>query len=142
MKPFQGKNFKTASPLGSSQISQPRALLFNTVGVKTYNDDPNEEGQMPSRTIHAIQIKLRALEYLSVIVWPFEPDNDRKCCRLINSKRTWLTAQAGDAVLVKLEGSAEMTRYFIESISLFRVDPVEFNGTIVETAQAWLDGNT
>ncbi len=97
---------------------------------------------MPSRTIHAIQIKLRALEYLSVIVWPFEPDNDRKCCRLINSKRTWLTAQADDAVLVKREGSAELKRYFIESISLFRVDPVEFNGTIVETAQAWLDGDT
>jgi hypothetical protein len=95
---------------------------------------------MSSRAIHAIQIKLRALEHLSVIVWPFETDNGRKCCRLINSKRTWLTAQAGDAVLVKREGSAELTRYFIESISLFRVDPVEFNGTVVETAQAWLDG--
>ncbi len=97
---------------------------------------------MPSRSIHAIQIKLRALGHLSVIVWPFEPDNDRKCCRLINSKRTWLTARAGDAVLVKRDGSAELTRYFIESISLFRVDPVEFNGTIVETAQEWLNGGT
>ncbi|MEI8020728.1 MAG: hypothetical protein WCH39_21170 [Schlesneria sp.] len=97
---------------------------------------------MPSRTIHAIQIKLKAPEYLSVIVWPFEPDNDRKCCRLINSKRTWLSAQAGDAVLVQRESLAELTRYFIESISLFRVDPVEFNGTIVETAQAWLDAST
>ena len=106
------------------------------------DDIPKREVRMPSRNIHAIQVKLRALEYLSVIVWPFEPHNDRMCCRLINSKRTWLTARAGDAVLLKREGSTELKRYFIESISLFRVDPVDFNGTVVETAQAWLDGIT
>ena len=96
---------------------------------------------MTSRNIHAIQIKLRAFEYLCEIVWPFEPVNDRACCRLINSKRTWLTARAGDAVLLKRDGSTELKRYFIESISLFRVDPVDFNGTIVETAQEWLEGD-
>ena len=52
-----------------------------------------------------------------------------------------MTARAGDAVLVKREDSAELTRYFIETISLFRVDPVEFNDSIVETAQGWLDGS-
>ena len=96
---------------------------------------------MSPRIVYAIQIKLRAPYFLSVIAWPFEPDDDRKCCRLINSKKTWLTARAGDAVLLKSEGSTESNRYFIEFVSLFRVSPVEFNGAIVETVRTWLDGN-
>ena len=32
-------------------------------------------------------------------------------------------------------------RFFIESGSLFLFHPIEFNGTIVETAQVWLDAS-
>ena len=95
-------------------------------------------GKPKKRTVHAIQINLRSPETMYVIIWPFE--NRGFCLRLINSKRTWLTARAGDAVLLRREKSTELVRHFIESISLFRVFPVEFDGTIVETAQAWLDG--
>ena len=93
---------------------------------------------MTERKIHALQIRLRAPEWLGVIIWPDRPDDGKRCCRLINSKRTWLTARAGDAVVVRKEKSDEWKRYFIDSITLYRVDPVEFNGLEVETAQEWL----
>ena len=89
-------------------------------------------------TVHAIRVMLRFDPICYVIVWP--ADNKDGCCRLINSKRTWLTAQAGDAVLLKSQKSAEFERHFIKSIALYLVHPVEYNESIVETAQAWLDG--
>ena len=92
---------------------------------------------MTTRKIHAIQISLRALEWLGVIVWPFQPEDGKRCCRLINSKKSWLTARAGFAVVLRLENSTEWQRYFIDSVTLYRVDRVEFNGLEVETAQGW-----
>ena len=94
---------------------------------------------METRRIHAIQIRLRALEWLGVIIWPDQPDNGKRCCRLINSKKTWLTARAGDAVVVRQEKSDEWKRFYIDSITLYRVDPVECNGLEVETGHGWLD---
>ena len=91
---------------------------------------------MQTRQLHALQIKLKTPKHLSVIVWPAE--NREGCCRLINSKRTWMTARAGDAVLLKRQDSADYERVFIDDITLYRVYPVEFNGTVVETAQSWL----
>jgi hypothetical protein len=92
---------------------------------------------MATRELHAIEIKLKSGDCLSVVVWPFE---DREVCmRLINSNRTWLTARAGDAVLLKRDSPTEWQRFFIESVSLYRAFPVEFNGTVLETAQTWLE---
>ena len=96
---------------------------------------------MEARQLHTIQIRFRDHEHRYVIVWPFEPNSDRHCCKLINSKRTWLTCRAGDAVLLRKEKSTEWERFFVESVTLFRVFPVEFNGKEVETAQGWLDGS-
>ena len=53
-----------------------------------------------------------------------------------------MTAKVGDAVLLKSEKDAESKRYFIESVMLFRVFPVEFNGIVVENAQLWLVGES
>jgi len=71
-----------------------------------------------TRQLHAIQIKLKSPADLSVVVWPFE--NREGCCRLTNSKRTWMTAKAGDSVLLKGEKGVESKRYFIEAVTLFR----------------------
>ena len=72
---------------------------------------------MPSRQLHAIRIKLSDAEHRYAIIWP----NEKRefCAKLINSKRLWLTARAGDAVQVRRDGSTETDRYFIESVSLF-----------------------
>lgn len=58
--------------------------------------------------------------------------------RLINSKRTWLTAKAGDAVL--LTDGETSQRYFIKSVELYLVDPSSENGRTVATAGDWLEG--
>ena len=89
------------------------------------------------RTVHAIRVMLRFDPICHVIVWP--SDNKDGCCRLINSKRTWLTARAGDAVVLKSLKSAEFEWHFIKSIALYLVHRVEYNESIVETAQSWLD---
>ena len=94
--------------------------------------------RVEQRTVHAIRVMLQFDPICYVIVWPAE--NKEGCCRLINSKRTWLTAQAGDAVLLKSAKSTELERHYIKSVALYRVHPVEYNDLIVETAQAWLDG--
>lgn len=65
------------------------------------------------------------------------PDRSTGCARLINSKRTWLTARAGDAVLLTRENSRE--RYYIESVELYRVSPAAENGKTVATAGEWLE---
>ena len=92
---------------------------------------------MTTRQVHAIQINLRSPQTTYVIIWPNE--TREPCLKLLNSKHTWLTARAGDIVLLKREKSVEWDRYSIESVSLFRVFPVEFIGTIVECVQTWID---
>lgn len=73
---------------------------------------------------------------IGAIVTP--PNNPGGCLRLINSKRDWLTATAGDAVLLTHEGKS--VRHFIASIELYLVDPSSENGRVVTTASDWLNG--
>ena len=78
---------------------------------------------------------LNSEKRIGAIVHPGKPDG---CLRLINSKKTWLTVMAGDAVLLT-EGESSQ-RYFIESIELYLVDPASENGRAVATAGEWLNG--
>lgn len=66
------------------------------------------------------------------------PPGEEGCLRLINSRKTWLTARVGDAVLLTDKGKSD--RYFIESIKLYGVYPSSESGRVVTSGQAWLDG--
>ena len=81
--------------------------------------------------IHALEFELRADKYMAFIIWPETPPTT---VRLISSRKTWLTAKAGDAVLVNDQ------RHFIEEVRLYRVDPAGENGQTVQSGQAWIDG--
>jgi hypothetical protein len=91
------------------------------------------------RTRHASESKLRAPEWLALFMWPAEANRPRNGCRPINSKHTWHTARAGDAVLVTGEGETDAERYYIESITLYRVSPTSEDDCVVPSGQAWLD---
>lgn len=71
-----------------------------------------------------------------MIIWPGNI-TEKTCVRLINSRRTWMTARRGDAALMTHEGETE--RQYIDSVELYRVFPAEHNGETVESAWAWLD---
>lgn len=86
------------------------------------------------RIVHAIRFTFRGDAETSVIVWPRETGD--LCIRLINSRRTWLHATAGDGVLLTRDGNTD--RQYIESVELYRVSPAVNNGTIVSSAHAWL----
>jgi len=88
------------------------------------------------RKIYSLMIWLKASKQIGAVVTP--PDNPGGCLRLINSKRDWLTATAGDAVLLTHEGKSE--RYFIDSIELYLVEPSSENGRAVTMAGEWLKG--
>ena len=83
-----------------------------------------------TQKIHALEFELQSDDYVAVIIWPEKPSEK---VRLINSRRTWLTAKSGDAVLVQGE------RSFIKEVRLYRVDPTEANGQVVESGQAWIE---
>lgn len=72
----------------------------------------NEQTHRSARTVHAIQIRLQGMTDRSVIVWP-KHITDTTSARMINSRRTWITARRGDAVLLTRDGSTE--RQFVES---------------------------
>ena len=86
------------------------------------------------RIVHAIRFTFRGDGETSVIVWP--KDTAKLCVRLINSRRTWLHATAGDGVLLTRDGNTD--RQYIESVELYRVSPADNNGKIVPSAHAWL----
>ena len=86
-----------------------------------------------TRKIHALEFELRSDDYVAVIIWPEKPSEK---VRLINSRKTWLTAKSGDAVLVQGE------RFFIKEVRLYRVDPAGANGQTVESGEAWLEGGS
>lgn len=85
----------------------------------------------PPRTVHALQFEFSAEKYRAVIIWPETPQGN---ARLLNSRKTWLTAQAGD--MVWIGGKLER----IKEVQLYRVHPPDQNGRVVSTAAAWLDG--
>ena len=74
---------------------------------------------MESRTIHAVRIKLRTVAERSVIIWP--KDTSKLCVRLMNPRRTWMTARAGDALI--LTNGGVKSRKQIEAVELYRVFP-------------------
>lgn len=87
------------------------------------------------RSIHAIRIKLRHIEdERYVIVWP--KLTEKLCVRLLNPRRTWLTTQAGDHLILKHNGKE--TREIVESVELYRVHPACDIGLKVTCARDWL----
>lgn len=90
---------------------------------------------METRTIHAIRIKLHTVADRSVIIWP--KDTSKLCVQLMNPRRNWMTARAGDAVMMTSNG--EKSREHIESVELYRVFPTDHNGRVVESARAWIE---
>ena len=73
--------------------------------------------------IHALEFELTADKYMAVIIWPDKPSTT---VRLISSRKSWLTAKAGDAVLVNDQ------RHFIKEVRLYRADPAGQNGQTVK----------
>ena len=90
---------------------------------------------MENRTVHAIKIQLKSEAERSVIVWL--KDTSKLCVRLMNPRRTWTTARAGDAVM--MTHNETKSREHIESVELYRVFPAEHNGQVVECAWTWID---
>ena len=90
---------------------------------------------MDTRTIHAIRIKLHTVDDRYVIVWP--KDTSKLCVRLMNPRRTWMTARAGDAVI--LTSGGVKSREHIEAVELYRVFPATQNGQAVESARSWIE---
>jgi hypothetical protein len=82
------------------------------------------------RTVHAVRIKLHCVADRSVIVWL--NDTAKLCVQLLNGRRTWTTARAGDAVWLSHNG--QKTREHIESVELYRVFPTSANGEVVKSA--------
>ena len=82
------------------------------------------------RTIYALEFELQSDDYVGVIIWLEKPSEK---VRLINSRKTWLTAKFGDAVLVQGE------QFLIKEVRLYRVHPTDANGQTVESGQAWIN---
>ena len=97
-------------------------------------------GMAAQRIVHMIHIKLVGAGRRGFYIRPSERDTDAQGCRLADSQRTWYTARAGDAVTIRRSFNAnEWDVRYIETITLYRVTPVAFNGTIVESVQTWMD---
>ena len=90
---------------------------------------------MSGRKVHAIRITLHTVADRSVIVWP--EDTAKLCVQLMNPRRTWLTVQAGDSVM--LSHNDDKTRQAVESVELYRVFPASENGRQVRSAWHWLN---
>ena len=91
--------------------------------------------EMETRTVHSIRIQLHCTTDRSVIIWL--KNTGKLCVHLMNSRRTWTTARAGDAVILNVGGVK--SREHIESVELYRVFPAEHNGQLVESAWTWID---
>ena len=93
---------------------------------------------MDQRTVHAIRIQLQSVTDRSVIIWLKE--TRKLCVQLLNPRRTWTTARAGDAVT--LNNAGVKSREYIERFELYRVFPASNNGQIVECVWTWLDNGS
>jgi len=80
------------------------------MAVETMPDPPDIAQPSQQRIVHAIRFTMRGDGDTSVIVWPRE--TAKLCIRLIDSRRTWLHATAGDGVLLTRDGNTE--RQYIE----------------------------
>ena len=93
---------------------------------------------MTGRIVHAIRIHFGGLSDQSIIIWPNRLP-ELPCARLLNSRKNWLTAGRDDIVMLTTD-QQHWQKMFITQIELYRASPAEHNGEIVETAQAWTDG--
>jgi len=90
---------------------------------------------MTGRQVHAIRITLHFVADRSVIIWP--NGTAKLCVQLMNPRRTSLTVQAGDSVILNHNGV--QTRQAVESVELYRVFPACGNGLCVRSAWHWLN---
>lgn len=94
---------------------------------------------METRIVYAIVVHLGGLKDQSVIVWPnILPE--KPCARLLDSRKSWMTAGRDDCVMLT-EDQEHWQRRYILTIELYRVNPAEHIGEIVESAQAWIDAD-
>jgi len=127
------RSFSRGSNRQSSDISFSGVVLAAMAGeIMTQRSEIPHPS--PKRIVHAIRFTIRGDIDSSFIVSP--RDSGNLCVRLINSRRTWLHASAGDAVLLTRDGNTE--RQYIETVELYRVSPAEENGSLVPSAYEWL----
>ena len=93
---------------------------------------------MSGRIVHAIRIHFGGLSDQSIIIWPNRLP-DVPCARLLNSRKNWMTAGRDDIVMLTTD-QQHWRKMFVTQIELYRASPAEHNGEIVESAQAWIDG--
>jgi hypothetical protein len=61
------------------------------------------------------------------------------CLPLLDSRKSWMTVGRDDILMLTADQKSWQKKS-ITQIELYRVFPTEQNGEIVETAQAWIDG--
>ena len=92
---------------------------------------------MNGRTVHAIRVHLGGLADQSIIIW-VDRATEKPCARLLNSRKTWMTATRDDVVMLTSD-QQNWQKKFITRIELYRVFPAEHISEIVESAQLWID---
>ncbi len=86
---------------------------------------------MSGRKVHAVRINLHTQTDWSVIIW-LDAVAPKLCVKLMNPRRTWMTARAGDPVDLKID--RETCRQYIYTVELYRVFPANENGRQVRSA--------
>jgi hypothetical protein len=92
---------------------------------------------MSGRAVHAIRVHLGGLADQSIIIW-LNKATEMPCARLLDSRKSWMTATRGDVVMLTADQQTWQKKY-IAPIELYRVFQAEHNSEIVESAQAWID---
>ena len=92
---------------------------------------------MDNRTVYAIVIHLAGLKDQSVILWP-DLTPEKPCARLLDSRKSWMTAGRDDIVMLTYDHEHWERKYILQ-IELYRVNPAEHIGDIVESAQVWIE---
>lgn len=83
----------------------------------------------PPRLLHTLLFELVNDFYRAFLEWPADPTPS--VASLKNRLKSWLTAEAGDALVFKGEGVV------IASVQLYRVHPVDQNDRYVTSGAAW-----
>lgn len=113
----------------------PKEQLFVDTGPEAWRRHATE-----TRTLSCLQFELDTPAYSAFVCWPFREESERSCAKLLDSRITWLTARAGDTVMMRHGESQEWTKERIKVVSLFRVHPVRYNDLVVTCGADWLEG--
>lgn len=89
------------------------------------------------RKVHAIRVHFGGLADQSIIIW-LKRATEKPCARLLDSRKTWMTATRDDIVMLTADQHIWQKK-FITQIELYRVFPAERNGEVVESAWQWLN---